>query len=267
MRIVGIEKFLALALAALVSVPAIAEAGRRGGRSSGPRMSPGKVYRSGGARPGRTTRPRVRDHRGTTVRPPPRGDRPYVRRHRHYHYWPYYWGFGYWPYYGYHDGYYATYYGPPAYAEAVAPAPPRPRPVVALGLHLGQLEGDRSGNAGTAGLSVRWRGAFLEGELELGRRALHDSDVSERSLAANLYVNLGNRDRFHPYLVGGVGALEGDRVFGALGAGLAVPVASRLTLAGDLRLGSVAPREMTDARIDAEAEQTFEGRIGLLLDF
>lgn len=261
-----VHTLLLVALAAVVSVPAVAEAGRRDHRGSGARVrAAGKAPRvqMRGTRPGRDTRPRVRDHRGTTVRPPPRGDRPYVWRHRHYHYWPYYWGFGYWPYHGYH----ATYYGPPAYAEAVAPARPRPRPVVALGLHLGQLEGDRTGNAGTAGLSVRWRGAMLEGELELGRRALHDSDVSARSLAASLYLNLGHRDRFHPYLVGGVGALGGDRVFGALGAGLAVPVASRLTLAGDLRVGSVAPREMTDARVEAEAENTFEGRIGLLVDF
>lgn len=266
MRLHRVHKLLLVALAAVVSVPAVAEAGRRDHRGSRARASsPGRIHRPqmSPSRPGRDTRPRVRDHRGTTVRPPPRGDRPYVWRHRHYHSWPYYWGFGYWPYHGYH----ATYYGPPAFAEAVAPAPPRPRPVVALGLHLGQLEGDRTGNAGTAGLSVRWRGAMLEGELELGRRALHDSDVSERSLAASLYLNLGHRDRFHPYLVGGVGALDGDRVFGALGAGLAVPVASRLTLAGDLRVGSVAPREMTDARVEAEAENTFEGRIGLLVDF
>jgi hypothetical protein len=265
MRIVGFHKFLALALAAAVSVPAIAEAGRRGGRSSGPRMSPGKVHRSGGARPGRTTRPRVRDHRGTTVRPPPRGDRPYWR-HRHYYYRPY-WGFGYWPYYGYHDGYYATYYGSPAYTEAVAPPAPRPQPRVAVGVHVGRLDGDRSADVGIAGLSLRWRGAMFEGEVELGRRSYDDTGLEERSLAATLYLNLGNRDAFHPYLLGGVGALEGDRVFGAIGAGLALPVASRLTLAGDLRAGSVSPRELEDHRIDEDAERTFEGRLGLILDF
>jgi hypothetical protein len=212
-------------------------------------------------RPGRTTRPRVRDHRGATVRP------PRAPRHPHYHYyWPYHHHW-YWPYY-YGEYYAPYYYGPPATAEVIAPPPPpRPRSVLAVGVHVGQLDGEHSGDANIAGLSLRWRGAMLEGEVELGRRVYQDADVRERSLAATLYLNLGRRDAFHPYLLGGVGALEDDRVFGALGAGLAVPVASRLTLAGDLRVGSIAPREMTDARIDEDAERTFEGRLGLVLDF
>lgn len=265
MRTFRVHQLLAVALAAAVSVPAVAEAGRRGGRSGGPRAAPARSHPRAGS--GRPTRPRVRDHRGT-VRPP-RGERPRVRGHRYY--WPRYY-YGYWPYYGYgygyERGYYGSYYyGPPATAEVVAAPAPRPRSRAGVGVHLGQLERDGGGTAGVAGLSLRWRAPVFEGEIELGRRVHAGNDVRERSLAATLYLNLGDIDSFHPYLLGGVGALDSDRVFGTIGAGLALPVASRLTLSGDLRAASIGPRETDDGRMLEDAESTFEGRLGLIVDF
>lgn len=260
----------AIALAAFVGVPSSATAGPHGGghhgggHHGGARASHGSVHHNRATR-GQVSRPRVRDHRGA-VRP--HGSVPYV--HHGQTYWPYY-RYGYWPYYGYpyygyYDRIYAPYvYGAPGTAEVV---PPRPRARVGLAVHVGQLERDDDAVAGIAGISLRWRGPRLEGELELGRRVYADSDRRERSLAGNLYLNLGDIDAFHPYVLGGIGLLDSDRVFGAVGAGLALPVASRLTLAGDVRAASIGDRSHHDDRVARDQRaSTVEGRLSLIVDF
>jgi hypothetical protein len=262
---------LAVGVAAAVSVPEVSSAGPRGTRHrGGPRAAPGVVHPPRAA-PTRAPRPRVRDHRGV-VRPP--GQRPGDHRHG---YWPHYYRYGYWPYFGYYwpyygyypyDGYYAPYgYGPPATAEVIAPPPARRGPRVGVAAHAGRLERDDDLTAGFAGLSVRWRGRFLEGEVELGRREYDDSELVERSVAATLYANLGDIDATHPYLLAGAGLLDSERMFGAVGAGLAVPVASQLTLAGDVRAASIGPRDHRDIKGRNDIDRTVEGRLTLIVDF
>lgn len=160
------------------------------------------------------------------------------------------------------------YAGPPGAAEVVAPAAvPSRRSRAALAVHLGQLERDDDLAAGIAGLALRWRGRALEGEIELGRRVYADSELVERSLAATVYGNLGDIDAVHPYLLGSVGVLDSDRAFGALGAGLAVPFASRFTLAGDVRAASIGDTDHHDKTVRDARDRTLEGRLTLVVDF
>jgi hypothetical protein len=258
------RRLLALAVAAFVGVPSVATARPQRGRdhrAQPAERSPRPVQRS---RPVYGARPRVQDHRGA-VRPP--------SWHHHGHvYWPYY--YGYWPYYGYYD-YYGGYYQPyPYYYESpgatrVVRPPPRPQARVAIAGHVGQLEREDGATAAMAGLALRVRGRMLEGEIELGRRVYdEDLDLAERTLAGNVYLNLGNIEAVRPYLVAGAGLIESDRVFGAIGAGLALPVAPRLTVAGDLRATSIGARDRRDDRIlrDDLRDRTVEGRIGLVVD-
>lgn len=261
---------LAIALAACIGAPVVAAAGPHGGRHHGGHRASHGTVSHGRATRGHAQRPRVRDHRGS-VRP--HGHRPYL--HHGHVYWPSFYRYGYWPYYGYHGryGYYDSYYapsydGPPGTAEA-APAPtPRLRSRVGLAVHFGQLERDDGAIAGLTGLSLRWRGRVFEGEVELGRRTYAVSDLVERSLGATLYANLGDRDAFHPYLLAGAGVLDSDHMFGAVGAGLALPVASRLTLTGDVRAASIGSRDHHDDwKARDERARTAEGRLTLIVDF
>ncbi len=235
---------LAVFAAAVVAVGAGAPEGAEAGRHRGQRGSQG-------------SRVRTRDHRASAPRP--QGGRPHYRRPHYHYYAPYYYG-GYYPYGTYWvDGYYS---GPPAAAQVIVAPRPRPRTVVAMAVHLGQIAQEDESVANVAGLAVRLRGAIFEGELEIGRRSYLKSDVEERSVAATLYANLGYRDSLHAYVLGGVGMLEGDRGFGQIGIGLALPIASRLTLGGDVRASSISAG---DERI--EDVEAVEGRVGLVLDF
>jgi hypothetical protein len=284
-----------LALAAGVGAPAVATAGPHGGGHHGGSHGGshhggshhGGGHYSGGyhggsrASRGTVARPRVQDHRGVVS---PSGHRPYVHHgyaswpgYHRYSYWPYY--YGYWPYYGYgyygyYDRYGASYYdGAPGTVETATAAPPPPRSRLAVAAHLGQLERDDDAQADVAGIALRWRSQVLEGELELGRRSFTAADRVERTLGATLYANLGDRDAIHPYLLAGAGLLASDRVFGAVGAGLALPVASRLTLTGDVRAASIGRRDHHDAvkvgedRVSEDRARTVEGRLSLVVDF
>ena len=256
-----LSMLLLVALAAVAGSPVNALAGPHGGGHHHGGHH-GSISHSRTMR-GHTARARVRDHRGPAR---PYGHRPNYDRHV---YWPYSYRYGYWPYYGYdYVGYY-PYYGPPGNAELVAPPSPSPRPRsrVALAVHVGQLERDDDIAAGIAGLALRWRGRVLEGELELGRRVYTDSDFVERSLAATLYANLGDIDALHPYLLAGAGVLDADRVFGAVGAGLALPFASRLTLAADVRAASIGEADHHDNTVRDTPDRTLEGRLTLVVDF
>jgi len=255
MRTSHLRRFLAVALAIVLGgAPAVATAGPRGGQRPAAR--------------GHHSRPRVQDHR-RSVRPP--APRPHRHVHRGYwpssyrYYWPYYYG-SYWPYYG---TYYDRGYAPPGYAEAVPAAPPpRPRTRLAVAAHAGQLEYDGGADAAQAGLALRLRGRILEGEVEVARRVHADRDRVERSLAATLYANLGDIDAFHLYLLVGGGLLEDERVFGAAGGGLALPVSSNLTLSGDLRAASIRDRDRHDDwKMQDPDDRTVEGRLSLIVDF
>ncbi len=282
-RATHVRMLLAIALAAFVGGPSLAAAGPHGGGHHGGGHHGGSHYGGGGHRPshgsvspGRASRgyaPRapVRDHRPTSLG----GHRPYG--HHGYTYGPYSYGRGYWPYYGYYgtyDGYYQPYgYQPyagasPGIAAPVAPPPPRPRAHLGLAAHLGQFERDDGVTAGMAGVSLRWRGRVLEGEIELGRRVYAGGDLVERSVGATLYANLGDPDGFHPYVLAGAGLLDTERVFGTLGAGLALPVAPRLTLAGDVRAASIGDRNgHDDAKLRHDMARSLEGRLSVVVDF
>lgn len=281
----------ALALVAGFGAPSVAAAGPHGGGHHGG-SSHGGGHHGGGhysggyhggsrASRGPVARPRVQDHRGVVS---PSGHRHYT--HHGYaswpgyyrpSYWPYYYGYrpyyGYYGYYGHYDQSGASYDdGAPGTVEATtAPSPPRSR--FAVTVHLGRLERDDDAQADVAGVALRWRSRVLEGELELGRRAFASVDRIERTLGATLYANLGDRDAIHPYLLAGAGLLESDRVFGAVGAGLALPVASRLTLTGDVRAASIGSRAHHDDiqagadRVREDRARTMEGRLSLVVDF
>lgn len=66
-----------------------------------------------------------------------------------------------------------------------------------------------------------------------------------------------------------VGVLDSDRVFGALGAGLALPFAPRLTLAGYVRAASIGDTEHHDEgeTVMDTRDRTLEGRLTLVVDF
>jgi len=264
-----VGRLLVVALGvALVAAPAIADAGPR--RSGAPRVRSGSTWRG--------ARPQIRDHRTYRAPRPTYGRGVYYPRgyrytYAPYPYWPRYWfyyGYGpryaYWPMYP--DGYYASpaaAYAVPPTSEVVTLQPPPLRPRFGLSAHLGQLQREDGEIAGFAALGVRWRGPVVEAELEVGRRVYSDEDVRERSLAATLYVNLGRRDALHPYVLGGAGLLGRDRMFGAIGGGIAVPVGTRFTIAGDLRAAAVRARdEMQAETLDTS---TLEGRLSAIVDF
>lgn len=269
--------FAMVVLMAVEPAPAVAgpHGGFRGGGGSHGARSHATVRHGGSVVGGHASRPPVRDHRASA---PGSGARPYVGHHVYVGTWPYHGGYGYhgyWPYGGYgyyrgaYDGDYRAPYGGPPGTVALDPAPAAPRrSQLAVAAHLGQLERDDGVAAGTAGVSLRWRGRMLEAEVELGRRVYADGDRAERSLAATLYANLGRIELLHPYLLAGAGVLDSERMFGAVGAGLALPLASRLEVAGDLRATSIAARMSHDLELGQQARTgSFEGRLSLIVGF
>jgi hypothetical protein len=144
----------------------------------------------------------------------------------------------------YYPGYYST--GQNAYYAAPA-TPDLPR--FGIGAYAGSF--DANGEPGSdVGLMARLRltdGLLLEGELGASEtQSAHDFGLNPESrFGAALVYEIGARNTWAPYLIGGVGATKVDgaadsRGFGEIGVGLRWALTDNLHLGVDVRAGSKA---------------------------
>lgn len=174
---------------------------------------------------------------------------PRVRYYRPYRPYYYYYGATYVP------SYYGTAYYPVAPAPEVAPgvvavAQPAlpPLPKFGLGLFAGGVTVEDVSESSDYGVLARFRlgngGLFVEGEL--GKTSYEDALRVDRRLGASLIYEFGTRNRFAPYILGGLGVQQAevagsyttDQNFAELGVGVRFAVTPKLHLALDVRAGS-----------------------------
>ncbi|MBA3452107.1 MAG: hypothetical protein H0T42_03300 [Deltaproteobacteria bacterium] len=205
------------------------------------------------------------------------------------------------PYY-YTDAYVPSYYGTSYYPVAPAPQPgyivavaPRPRlPKLGIGLFAGGSSTEEVSESSDLGLLGRLRlgngGLLIEGELG---KTSYESDLRvDRRLGASLVYEIGARNRFAPYVLGGFGVQQADvageynttQNFAELGIGLRYAITPKFHLAVDVRAGtrntmssddpSTRPVEGTIARTVAppssdsdESEEYTRARLSAILYF
>ncbi len=159
------------------------------------------------------------------------------------------------PYY-YTDAYVPSYYGTSYYPVAPAPQPgyivaaaPRPTlPKLGLGLFAGGSSVEDVSESSDLGVLGRLRlgngGLLIEGELG---KTSYESDLRvDRRLGASLVYEIGARNRFAPYVLGGFGvqqaAVAGEynttQNFAEIGIGLRYAITPKFHLAVDVRAGS-----------------------------
>ena len=172
---------------------------------------------------------------------------------------------------GYYPRYYRPYYYSPAYVPSyygesnyypVAPAAgyapgaavtviadPRPElPKLGIGLFAGGVSVQNQDDSQDVGLLGRLRlgdgGLLVEGEL--GKTSYANDLRVDRRLGASLIYEIGARNRFAPYLLGGIGVQQANvagsynttQNFGELGVGIRYAVTSHFHITADVRAGS-----------------------------
>jgi hypothetical protein len=183
--------------------------------------------------------------------------------------------------------YYPGYYSQPGYANTattVASNESAELPRLAIGGYAGGYDVDgQSGN--DVGFLVRLRltdGLLVEGELGQSELEEQYGDPDSR-VGASLIYEIGARNTWAPYLVGGGGATRSNTTdeslsFGELGVGLRWALTDHLHLAFDIRAGSQERSESYDltdgaaARVirpssDEETQEYTRGRLSAMLYF
>lgn len=184
-----------------------------------------------------------------------RGYRGYARGHIYvgpsygYYYRPYY-------YYGYPE-YVPSYYGasyypvaPVAQTSAMVARPLPELPRFGIGASTGATSVEDKSDSGDISLLGRFRlteGLLLEGEL--GKTTYTAGDREDRRLGASLIYEIGARNRWAPYVVGGLGVQQaqvgtnaGDystvQDFAEIGVGLRWAITPQFHIMADIRAGS-----------------------------
>ena len=179
------------------------------------------------------------------------------------------------PYYVYYPVYVPSYYQTTSYypvepapqgPSMVAPAPvQRPLPRFALGAFLGgsAVEAQDGGAHGSddMGLLARFRltqGLLIEGEIGKTSYDINGIDNArvDRRLGGSLVWEIGARNRWAPYLLGGLGVQQAEvgggefqttQNFAELGVGLRWAISRNFHLAADARVGT---RDSMDSSSD-----------------
>jgi hypothetical protein len=185
------------------------------------------------------------------------------------------------------------YYGPIAPAPATyvtAPVVVEPElPRWGFGVFMGgvSVDGEHEGeDLGFVGQLRLTRGLLVEGEI--AKNTLEDGGRVDRRLMAGLKYELGAERRWAPYLTAGLGTtqveVEGgwhdSQAIGEIGAGLRWRLSPRISLFGDMRLGSREsidredspdvglPTDSTARALVPENEESYSRvRLGALLTF
>jgi hypothetical protein len=213
----------------------------------------------------------------------------YPRYYHHYHYpeaVPSYYSYG--SYGAYGPSYYPVQPSVAAPAMVAAPAP-RPLPVFGIGAMAGGTNVQDRQESEDVGLLARLRvstGLLIEGELS--GTSFENALRVDRRLGGSLIWELGARNAFAPYLLGGLGVqqseVDGDfettQQFGEIGVGLRLALSRNLHLMADIRAGSREtidsdePRALsTEARavapppVDGDSEDYTRARLGVMLYF
>jgi hypothetical protein len=174
----------------------------------------------------------------------------YYPRPYYYYYYPeyvpsYYYGYG-----GYGGGYGSSYYPeqPNAAPGVVAAAPQRPpMPTFGIGVAAGGSNVDGHKDSSDLSALVRFRltpGLLIEGEL--GRTEFENNVRVDRRIGGSLVWEIGARNSFAPYILGGAGVQQADvdgsfsttQEFGELGVGLRLALSRNLHLTLDVRAGA-----------------------------
>lgn len=229
---------------------------------------------------------RVRGNAGVSVR----FARPYVRPwHRYRWFGGRVWVGGYYyprPYYYYYPEYVPSYYGPSYHGSyypveapptgapglvAAAPLPvvkPAP-PTFGIGVFAGgsgfrDSESFRdeqdSSDLGVLGRVRLTPGLMIEGEL--GQTRFRDNLRVDRRIGGSLIWELGARNTFAPYLLGGIGVNQAEvddsftttQNFVEIGLGLRIALSRHLHIAGDVRGGTRRAVDSDDRPVALSAE-------------
>jgi len=170
----------------------------------------------------------------------------YYPRPYYYYYYPesvpsYYYGYG-----GYGGSYYPV--QPSAAPGVVAAAPQRPpMPSFGIGVAAGGSNVDGRKDSSDLSALVRFRltpGLLIEGEL--GRTEFENNVRVDRRIGGSLVWEIGARNNWSPYLLGGAGVQQADvdgsfsttQQFGELGVGLRWALSRNLHLTVDVRAGA-----------------------------
>lgn len=167
-------------------------------------------------------------------------------------------GYYYRPYYSYgYPEYVPSYYGasyypvaPVAQASAVAIRPLPELPRFGIGASTGATSVEDKSDSGDISILGRFRltdGLILEGEL--GKTTYTAGDREDRRLGASLIYEIGARNRWAPYVVGGLGVQQaqvgtdsGDystvQDFAEIGVGLRWAITPQFHIMADVRAGS-----------------------------
>jgi hypothetical protein len=184
--------------------------------------------------------------------------------------------------------YYPGYYSQPGYTTATAvSAEPRELPRFAIGGYAGgyDLDGQEGSDVGFIARLRLTDGLLVEGELGASELKDNQGDPDSRA-GASLIYELGARNTWAPYLVGGAGATRNEYTteslgFAELGVGLRWALTDNLHLAFDIRAGAqerseyyetldvaervILPNPTDDD--DEDAVQYTRGRLSALLYF
>ncbi len=150
----------------------------------------------------------------------------------------------------YAPSYYSRPAAPPPVTVRAAAQPQKPLPRFGVGLSAGRYESDDGHEADEVGLFARFRLADpLEVEVETSKTEHDDGARIDKRLGAALYIDFAPRNDWSPYVLGGLGvvdteigggAVELERNYGEVGAGLRWNLSDSFALAGDIRVGAIA---------------------------
>jgi opacity protein-like surface antigen len=191
---------------------------------------------------------------------------------------------------GYAQGYYPP-IAPAPSTYVAAPLPPArpPLPRFGLGVFVGGVAVDdvnEGQDVGVVGQIRLGRSLLVEGEY--AKNELASGDRVDRRLMAGLTYELGAHRRLSPYVTAGIGvtqvdvgdgSYEDEQSLAEIGGGLRWRMSDRISLFGDLRLGSrqsiddgdelaPQPTDPSLARVMPEKEEDYSRvRLGAMLTF
>jgi hypothetical protein len=183
--------------------------------------------------------------------------------------------------------------GAPGLVAPVVAAPaPRPLPTFGIGVSAGGTSIEDRKESSDLSALVRLRltpGLLIEGEL--GKTTFENDVRVDRRLGGSLVWELGARNTFAPYLVGGLGVQQADfdgdfettQQYGELGVGIRLALSRSLHLSLDVRAGarktidsnqpdrpdvlSVEARSVAPPFSSDEAEEYTRARLAAILYF